>query len=128
MTRTEQREQAFLVLFEELFNSDSETFEEKDTTLWDYEDNDFTRGLVFGVREKLDVIDETIKKYLSGWSFNRITSVSKTVLRLAVYEILFTDTPDEVAINEAVELCKNYSLPPDPSFVNGVLSSVVKNK
>ena len=128
MTRTEQREQAFLVLFEGLFNAESKTEEEKETSLWEYDDNPFTYELVKGVNDNLQVIDETIEKYLSGWSLKRITSVSKTVLRLCTYEILFSETPDEVAINEAVELCKKYSLPPDPSFVNGVLSSVVKNK
>lgn len=128
MTRTEQREQAFLVLFEGLFNADSKTMEEKETSLWDYDDNPFTAELINGVNENLCVIDETIEKYLTGWSLKRISSVSKTVLRLAVYEILFAETPSEVAINEAVELSKKYSLPPDPSFVNGVLSSVVKNK
>ena len=128
MNRTEQREQAFLVLFEELFNKDAGTVEEKETSLWEYDDNDFTRSLVNGVRENLEEIDITIEKYLSGWTLKRISSVSKTVLRLAVFEILFTETPDEVIANEAVELCKNYSLPPDSSFVNGVLSSVIKNK
>lgn len=128
MTRTEQREQAFLVIFEGLFNAESNTLDERETSLWEYEDNPFTSELVKGVNENLKVIDETIEKYLNGWSLKRISSVSKTVLRLAVYEILFSETPKEVAINEAVELCKKYSLPPDPSFVNGVLSSVVKNK
>lgn len=124
MTRREQREQAFLLIYQNLFNED---ISKEELTIWDYEENEFTTALVNGVSDTKEELDEEIEKFLKGWTIKRLSSVSLAVLRMAVYEMKYLKTPASVVINEAVELTKNYSLAPDPSFVNGVLSSVEKS-
>ena len=76
------------------------------------------------VFEHLSGIDQTIDDNLVGWSASRISKVARAVLRLAVYEILFSDVPDGVAINEAVEITKKYSAQDEASYVNGVLGTI----
>ena len=80
-----------------------------------------------GVQTIISQIDEIISENLVSWSLSRISKTSRAVLRLAVYELKFTDVPVGVAINEALEICKKYSTEADASFVNGVLASVSKN-
>lgn len=78
--------------------------------------------------EKQAEIDPVIEKYSVGWKIARMSKVAVAVLRLAVYEILYTETPVGVAINEAVELSKKYASKEDCAFVNGVLGSVAKEE
>lgn len=77
--------------------------------------------------ENLSLIDEKIKKYSIGWETSRISKVDLAILRLAIYEIIFRkDIPNKVAINEAIELAKSYSLENSSRFINGILGNVVK--
>ncbi len=76
--------------------------------------------------ENKDEVDDTISKYIKGWTIDRLSRVTLSVLRFAVTELKYTDTSEKVAINEAVELSKKYSTPNDARFVNGVLGSVAK--
>lgn len=130
MTRSEAREQAFILIFEKAFNIDvplGELYElavESEIAQQDA----FTETLACGVCEKQAEIDSVIEKYSVGWKIARISKVALAVLRLAVYEILYTDVPVGVAINEAVELSKKYASKEDCSFVNGVLGSVAKEE
>ena len=79
------------------------------------------------VEENLEKIDETIEESLVNWSLQRLPKVSLAVLRLAVGEILFNeDVPTNVSVNEAVEIAKTYGSPEDASYINGVLSAIVK--
>lgn len=129
MTRRESREVAFMVIFEKMFQSEltlDEFFEmAAETEL--FKAGTFAKGLANGVFENVEKIDEIISENLVSWSLSRISKTSRAVLRLAVYELKFTDVPVGVAINEALEICKKYSTEADASFVNGVLASVSKN-
>lgn len=124
--RSEEREQAFCLLFQSQFNTD-ENFEI-------YEENieyvgDYARSIALGVEEKKDNLDGLIEKYSKGWKVKRLPKVNLAILRLAAYEILFVDdVPESVAINEAVELAKKYSGESDYSFINGVLGALVKGE
>ncbi len=81
------------------------------------------KKLITGVLEHLSEIDQAISDKLEKWSFNRIATVEKTVLRIAVYEMLYVDdVPREVTINEAVELAKRFNEDQSGKFINGVLS------
>ena len=126
MNRTEQREQAFCLVFQSLFNNDE--------TLAIYEENvaavgDFARELFEGVSSKEQELDDVINKYSKGWKANRLPKVNLAILRLAIYEIKYLeDVPNSVAINEAVELAKKYSGEGDYSFINGILGSVAKGE
>ena len=85
----------------------------------------YTRELVHGVAENHDRIDDTIRKTAPAWPLDQIAAVDRNILRLAIYEILIDNkVPMRAAINEAVELAKQYGGESSPKFVNGVLGSV----
>ena len=80
------------------------------------------------ILEKLDDIDGELNGKVQGWNTERMGKVDLTILRLAVYEILYDETiPTRVAINEAVELAKKFGGDDAPSFINGVLAKLVQN-
>lgn len=92
-------------------------------------DFDFIRSEVNGVIKNINEIDEVIEKYIVGWTMERLASVDIAILRIAVYEILFDESiPAGVSANEAVELAKEYSGEKSPSFINGIISNVIKNE
>ena len=79
-----------------------------------------------GVVENRSAVDELIRKYAPAWPVNQLSVIDRNILRLALYEIRFNeDTPNKVAINEAVELAKAYGSESSPRFINGVLGSVM---
>lgn len=84
---------------------------------------------VSGVMEKREEIDEVISESSRGWKLNRISATSGAILRLAIYEMLYSEeVPFIVAINEAVELAKKYDHEKAPKFINGILNSVAEKK
>ena len=129
MRRTKQREQAFFLLYEQQFGGEKP--EELQSL---YAENVEPLGkyavtLSNGVCDRLDTIDGIISANLKGWKLSRISKVNLAILRLAVYEICFNEeVPDSVAINEAVELAKQYGGQDDSAFINGVLGAVVRSK
>ncbi len=129
MTRHEAREQAFAVIFEKSFNENA-SFQEIIDGAQECElvkINGFAGSLLNIVEENFEKIDETIKDSLVNWSLQRLPKVSLAVLRLAVAEILFNDdVPVSVSVNEAVEIAKTFGSEEDASYINGVLSTIVK--
>ena len=86
--------------------------------------DDFVKLVFFGVNENLRAIDECIEKSLVGWKSARLSVVSKAVIRLAVYELMFcADIPAKVSINEAIELSKKYDDEKAYMLVNGALNA-----
>ena len=83
-----------------------------------------------GIFEKKEDLDSKISENLkTGWKIERLSKVSIAIMRLALYEIMYMDDiPDNVSVNEAVELAKKYDVEEAPSFINGVLSSILKSK
>lgn len=87
----------------------------------------YIRTLVSGVQEKMQELDAYIEKFAVNWKLNRISRISKSIMEVAMYEILYMDdVPAGAAINEAVELCKHYEENDTVSFVNGILGSFAK--
>lgn len=87
----------------------------------------YTEILVDGVVTHRDRIDEILSTYSQGWTLERMPVIDRNVLRLGVYELLWSDdVPDSVAIDEAVELAKSLSTDESPGFVNGLLARVVQ--
>lgn len=126
MTRSEQREEVFILTFEKTFHEESiDEIIELATNLRGEKVNDYIKNEVKGIFDNLEKIDALIEKNLVGWKINRISRVNLCILRICIYEMLFDETvPVGVAINEAVELCKKYSAENDKKFVNGILGSV----
>lgn len=92
-------------------------------------DHQFFDFLLHGIKEKLDYIDEMITKAAPKWPVSQITLVDRNVLRLGIYELLFSDytnVPPKVAINEAIEIAKKFGGPSSGRFVNGVLGTIYK--
>jgi len=88
----------------------------------------YAREIVDGVIDNRDEIDEQITTYAKDWSLARMPAVDRALLRMAVWEILFNDeVPTAVAIDEAVELAKEFSTDDSGSFVHGVLARVVRS-
>ncbi len=81
-----------------------------------------------GVTQKKADLDAQIAKYAVGWKLERISRVDLSIMRVAAYEILYTDLPDGVAVNEALEMARTYSEPKAVNFINGVLGSIVRSK
>ena len=91
--------------------------------------NPYTGELVEGVADHLDRIDRVLGQYAQGWSLERMPAVDRNVLRLGVYEILFAeDVPPAVAVSEALALVRDLSTDDSPTFVNGVLGAVVRDR
>jgi N utilization substance protein B len=87
---------------------------------------DFARALVQGVRDSQELVDKLIERYAPDWPVDQIAVIDRNVLRISIFEILFRqDTPTKVAINEAVELAKQFGSDSSSRFVNGVLGSLV---
>ncbi|MDO4733934.1 MAG: transcription antitermination factor NusB [Lachnospiraceae bacterium] len=131
--RTELREATFLILFRMDFYP-KEEMEEQVKDFFEGEDG-FTEAerqyigdKVISIAEKLDEIDQVLDEYSIGWKVKRMSKVDLTILRLAYYEIKYDEkVPVSTAINEAVELAKNYGEENSASFVNGILAKAAKN-
>ncbi|WP_322173034.1 transcription antitermination factor NusB [Acutalibacter caecimuris] len=128
MTRRESRELAFCLLFEQAVTGEAvEDIIQAAHEARGLIPDTFAEQLAYGVEENLARLDPAIAEHLRGWSLRRISKVALSLLRLAVYELLFEPaTPAGVAINEAVELAKAYGSQGDPAYINGVLGSVAK--
>ncbi len=89
--------------------------------------HNYVIGVVKGVAEKREEIDELIKKYSVGWNLNRISRIAMAIMRVAVYETKYVeDISEKIAINEAVEIAKKYDSAETVSFINGILGSIVR--
>ena len=129
MNRSEMREQAFLLLFEKEFFKDlscediEEIFDENVAPISEYGKSAFENTVLHTAE-----LDDIITKYLKGWKLQRLPKVNLSILRLALYEIIYEENvPSSASVNEAVELAKKYSGKDDGSFVNGVLSSYLRD-
>ena len=127
LTRREEREQAFILLFEKSFNNETDISEviELAKEQRNLEEDDFVQKLVHTACENIEAIDEVIASNARGWKINRIPKASLAIIRLALTEILYCDDiPDGVSVNEAVELAKAYGTDSSAKFINAVLKNI----
>lgn len=89
---------------------------------------DLARSLVAGVRRNRSELDELLGRTADNWSLKRMAATDRNVLRLGAYEILYAETPDRVAINEAVELAKRFGTAHSAQFVNGILDRFLERQ
>ncbi len=127
LKRHEIREGAFLILYQLLFGTTLEEIDELNAEAFDMAKNEETNEIVNGVLEHDAELLEVIAKYSKTRAASRIAKVNLVILKIAVYEMKYCDrVPNAVAINEAVELAKKYSQKSDSSFINGILSSYMR--
>lgn len=130
MKRRELRERIFEILFRVEFISGDDMTEQMELFFEDLaeatpSDIDYIKNKYEAVCEKIPMIDIMIDEKSTGWKTSRMGKVELTILRLAVYEMLFDeDVPVTVAINEAVEIAKKFGGDDTPAFVNGILAKV----
>ena len=91
-------------------------------------DNEFVKDMVYGVITYKNEIDTLANKYLNNWTIDRLGNTDQAILRMGIYELIYTDTPDIVAINEAVELAKLYSDDDVKNMINGVMDKIYHSK
>lgn len=91
-------------------------------------DNEFIKDVVYGVITYKNDIDALANKNLIGWTIDRLGNTDQAILRMGIYELLYTDTPDIVCINEAVELAKTFSDDDVKNMINGVLDKIYHAK
>ena len=137
MTRSEARIEAFKLVFQITAHKESYPdvvllFEEENPQMKksDKKQYNYIVNTANGVFENMQEIDESICRNLKKeWTLERLSKVTLAILRLAVYEIKhLEDIPENVSVNEAVEIAKVYDIDDAPAFVNGVLSGVIKEK
>ena len=128
INRHEAREAVFELLFETEFRGDEskEAIFAVSTEHREIQPDAYIHDTYFGVLSHLEEIDALINRHSNGWKTSRISRVSRSILRLCVYEMLYcrNDIPESVSINEAVELCKKFDDEKARPFLNGVLNSV----
>ena len=132
MNRSAAREETFKVLYSLEIQKKETIDEQLDLYMQSeqIEDNgtvSYISSTIKGIYNNINVIEEKISKNLKlDWKIDRISKIDLSLLKLAIYEILFTETPYKVAINEVIELSKKYSEEKSSNFINGILASVVK--
>ena len=88
----------------------------------------FADELVLGVAEHLEKIDAAIEEHSTNWALDRMARVDLSLLRMAVFELLYQEVPSSVAINEAIEIGKRFGTKDTPAFVNGILDKVSRTR
>lgn len=123
MARTATRKLAFTIVFQADFGQDID-FDWAIEEFGRQVDPGFLRQLVEGVLPRRQFLDDVISEFSRGWTASRLPRVDRALLRLAIWEILKSETPPAVIINEAVELAKEYGTAESPGFINGVLDNI----
>jgi N utilization substance protein B len=93
-----------------------------------FDDGGFVHDLVIGVKNDIKRLDKYIVKYATEWPLDQITTVDRNILRLGIYELLYTAIPPRVAINEAIEVAKSFGGDSSGKFVNGVLGAIYNDE
>ena len=133
MNRTKSRELALKLIYEK----EIQKVVEEDTLEIFFESNEieepevkeYLKDILFGVSENEEKINSLIEKNLKeNWTIDRVSKINISLLKIAIYEMIYKKLPYKVAINEVVELAKQYSDDQASSFINGILASIVKEE
>lgn len=131
MKRTETREQVFRLIYSSLIQKE---MSEEQIEIFIEENNlrkeeEYVKGIFYGIQKNEEEIEKLIASNLKEkWSMERISKIDLAILKVAIFEMVYSGLPYKIAINEAVELAKKYGEDSSKSFVNGVLASIVKER
>ncbi len=130
-TKNERRERVFQMLFSLDFNKDRSVddsfasfFDENDTMPGE----GYLRNTLCGAYSYISEADNLIEADSKNWSTDRMSGVTRSILRLGIYELLCTELPPKVAISEAVELAKKFGDDQEPAFINGILNRIARQQ
>ena len=126
--RSELREKCMIILYQnEIINKEKEKTPIKEIIKDNLEyESEFVNEIVNGVLEKYDELNEIANSYMVDWTIDRIDKLGANILRIGIYELKYTDTPEIVVINEAVELAKKYSDDNVRKMINAVLDKLIR--
>lgn len=129
-SRSELREKIMTILYQKnIYDSNKMKYDLEEIIHEVLEiDNEFVKDIVYGVVTYQNEIDKLANTYLEGWNINRLGNTDSAILRMGIYELLYTDTPPVVSINEAIELAKKYSDDNVRKMINGVLDKIYHEK
>ena len=130
ITRSELRKKIMTILYQiNVYNANKIEYRVDDVINEVLEiDNDFVKDAVYGVLTNINKIDEKANQFLNKWTIDRLGNTDQAILLMGIYELLYTDTPEIVAINEAIDLAKLYSDDDVRKMINGVLDKVYHEK
>ena len=128
--RSELREIIMKVIYQILILNESDLEIDVDALIHEQleVENDFVKSSVYGILEKKEQIVKLSNQYMKNWELERLNKVDQAIILLGAYELLYTETPSVVAINEAVELSKRYSDEKITKMINAVLDGIYKNE
>ena len=130
MNRKEARDCAFKILFSREFTSGATACElyENEITHGNYSKDDYVQSLLSSIDANEKEIEQSILTYAVGWKLNRVSAVSRAILKLAIAELFYMEKiPALVSLNEAIELSKSYDSEKAYGFINGVLNAAMKD-
>ena len=128
-SRTKSRTDAMKILYQiNLYRKNKINYNVENIIQNNNIDNEFTLELINGVLDKEEELNILANKYLNNWNISRLGLTDAAIIRIALYELLYTDTPSKVIINEAIELSKNYSDEKVVKMINGMLDKVYHNE
>lgn len=130
MNRSELRKKCMTILYQiDVYNQNKIPYKVDDVILEVMNlDNEFVKEIVYGVLTYKDDIDKIANKYMKDWSIDRLGNTDKAILRIGIFELLYTNTPAVVVINEAIELSKSYSDDSVRKMINSILDKIYHEK
>ena len=130
LTRHQCRELIFKLLFAKEFDREADPKEYYDAYIENTEEPtaEYVKTVFVGVCENVQQIDEEIESTSIKWKMSRMSTATRTILRLAVYEMTMIDVPAKVVLNEAIEIIKLYDDETAPAFVNGILNKIARTR
>lgn len=130
VTRSELREKVMTILYQiDLYKQNKIDYDIEEVIKENIEiENEFVKDMVYGVTTYRDSLDEIANANLNNWTIERLDSMGRQILRMGIYEIKYSDTPDLVVINEAIELAKKYSDDAVRKMINAVLDKLINEE
>lgn len=130
LARSKAREKAMIILYQmSLYKKNKIDYNVKGVINdnLDFED-EFVNSLVYGVVEKEEELEDIANKYLNNWKINRLGLTDQAIMKVGIYELMYTDTPHRVCMDEAIELAHMYSDEKVVKMINGVMDKVYHNE
>lgn len=130
VTRSELREKVMTILYQISLYKTNKIEYDIDKVIEDNIEiqNEFVKEMVYGVITYKDTLDRVANEHLNNWTIDRLDGVGQEILRMGIYEMKYTDTPDLVVINEALELAKKYSDDAVRKMINAVLDKLINQE
>ncbi len=132
MSRTKLRNSAMTILYQIYLykknNINYDLDEVINSNIEEGEDLTYLKNIILGELDHEEEIEQLANKYLDGWKLERLGLTDQAIIRIAIYELLYTDTPNKVCIDEAIELAKKYSDDAVVKMINGILDKVYHNE